>query len=148
MPTSTVAPVGDSFLLAVASGLATRDVYAADAKTDGLIDLWFDDGTHASKYGSYLSALTLFGILTGLDPAKLGAQEIAARDLGISATDAAQLQRVASATLGFGELAVPEPSSLALVLGALGCVGWAGRGTRRSRRQEQRSGGGSADAAR
>jgi hypothetical protein len=36
-------------------------MYAPGASSDGLIDLWFDDGTHASVYGSYLSALTLFG---------------------------------------------------------------------------------------
>ena len=35
-------------------------------------------------YGSYLSALVLFGTITGLDPQSLGAAEIAARDLGIS----------------------------------------------------------------
>ncbi|MBB2488225.1 hypothetical protein H5407_23600, partial [Mitsuaria sp. WAJ17] len=76
-----IAPVGNAFLRAVQTGVATRDMWAPDASSDGLLDLWFDDGTHASKYGSYLSALTLFGTLTGLDPALLGANEIAARDL-------------------------------------------------------------------
>lgn len=56
-----IAPVGEAFLRAVTDGVATRDIWSSGAPTDGLIDLWFDDGTHASKYGSYLSALTLFG---------------------------------------------------------------------------------------
>ncbi|MBC9247388.1 hypothetical protein H4P12_11855 [Paracoccus sp. 11-3] len=51
---------------AVRSGVAPRDFWADDALTDGLLDLWFDDGTHTSKYGSYLSALTFIGTLTGL----------------------------------------------------------------------------------
>ncbi len=40
-----IAPVGGSFLRAVEEGVATRDMYAATAGTDGLMDLWFDDGT-------------------------------------------------------------------------------------------------------
>lgn len=113
-----VAPVGDAFLLAVLSGKATANPYAPDALTDGLIDLWWDDNLHASKYGSYLSALTLFGTITGVDPQRLGIADIAARDLGISQRDAYLLQRVAAAQLGF---AVPEPASFALVgLGLLG----------------------------
>jgi hypothetical protein len=118
-----IAPVGESFLRAVASGIATRDVYAPGAGSDGLIDLWFDDGTHASTWGSYLSALTLYGTLTGLDPAGLGAGEVAARDLGISAADALALQRVASVQLGFAVAPVPEPETWALMLAGLGLVG-------------------------
>lgn len=95
-------------MTAVQAGLATRNLYAADAATDERIDLWFDDGLHASMYGSYLSALTLFGTLTGLDPMSLGADEIAARDLGIAKGDARALQRVASYQLGFAVSPVPE----------------------------------------
>ena len=114
-----VAPVGDAFMLAVQNGCATRNPYAPDAATDGLIDLWWDDNLHASKYGSYLSALTLFGTITGLDPQMLGPLDIAARDLGISQRDAHALQQMAAASLGFA--VVPEPASLALVgLGLLG----------------------------
>lgn len=118
-----VSPVGDSFMSAVASGIATRDMYASDAASDGLIDLWWDDGTHASTAGSYLSALTLFGSITGIDPASLGASEIAALELGISVADALALQRVASAQLGFAA-PVPEPSTWALTLLGLAAVGW------------------------
>jgi hypothetical protein len=119
-----VAPVGEAFLRAVTDGVATRDMYAADAKTDGLVDLWFDDGTHASTYGSYLSALTLFGTLTKLDPLSLGLGEIAARELGISAGDAWALQRIASEQLGFVQAAVPEPAAWLLCLAALAALGW------------------------
>ncbi|MDT5408660.1 MAG: trimeric autotransporter adhesin, partial [Mycobacterium sp.] len=93
-----VAPVGAAFLAAVQDGTAMRNPYAPDA---GKIDLWWDDNLHASKYGSYLSGLTLFGTLTGLDPRSLGAAEHVASDLGITQAVAAALQNVAAATLGF-----------------------------------------------
>jgi hypothetical protein len=117
-----VSPVGRSFMRAVASGIATRDFWGPDAQTDGLIDLWFDDGTHASKYGSYLSALTLFGTLTGLDPLSLGPNERAAADLGITPAQAVLLQRVASEQLA---AAIPEPATVWTLLGGLaGLAGW------------------------
>jgi hypothetical protein len=117
-----VAPVGEAFMRAVLDGVATRDMWAGNALTDGLIDLWFDDGTHASKYGSYLSALTLFGTITGLDPQSLGYNEIAARDLGISSREAYVLQQIAAVNLGFQK--VPEPASLVLVLTTVGLLGF------------------------
>ena len=118
-----IAPVGQAFLTAVQAGFATRNMWAPDAAADGLIDLWFDDGTHASKHGSYLSALTLFGTLTGLDPASLGAGELAAMELGIAPADALALQQVASYQLGFATV-VPEPGALTLAgLGALLVLG-------------------------
>lgn len=131
---SAIAPVGESFLRAVTSGIATRNPYAADAATDGLIDLWFDDGTHASKFGSYLSALTLFGTLTGLDPASLGAGEIAAQELGIGVAQALALQRVASDQLGFAA-PVPEPQAYAMMLAGLALLGAAARRGRRGQRE-------------
>ncbi|MBN8506350.1 MAG: PEP-CTERM sorting domain-containing protein [Burkholderiales bacterium] len=110
-----VAPVGEAFLRAVQDGVATRNFYASDALSDGLIDLWFDDGFHPSKYGSYLSALVLFGTLTGENPSQFGGGEQAALALGISAADAWTLQRIAALQLGFTP-AVPEPGT-ALLLG-------------------------------
>jgi hypothetical protein len=121
-----ISPVGEAFLAAVQAGVATRDMYAPNALTDGLIDLWFDDGTHASKWGSYLSALTLFGSLTGLNPQMFGAGELAAMELGISAADALVLQHVAAAQLGF-TTPIPEPASMMLALFGLGVVGVAAR---------------------
>ena len=120
-----IAPVGEAFMRAVGSGLATRDTWGPNALTDGLIDLWFDDGTHGSKWGSYLSALTLYGTLTGLNPALLGGNDIAARDLGISSRDAQALQRIAALQLSFQD--VPEPGSLALAAVALGLLAVARR---------------------
>ncbi len=122
-----IIPVGQAFLTAVQAGFANRNMYAADALTDDLIDLWFNDGTHASVAGSYLSALTNFGSITGLDPAMFGAAERAARDLGLSAREAVLLQSVASFQLGFRS-SVPEPGSLALVALALLAVPLARRG--------------------
>ncbi len=119
----SIIPVGQAFLTAVQAGVATRNMYAPDALTDELIDLWFNDGTHASVAGSYLSALTNFGSITGLDPAMFGAGERAALDLGLTARQALLLQSVASFQLGFRN-SVPEPGSLALA--ALALLGMAG----------------------
>ncbi len=99
-----VAPVGDAFQRAVDQGLVLGSgFYQADGTylepNDKTIDLWWLDRTHPSRYGSYLSALVLFGTLTGIDPWSLGASEQAAADLGISRAHAVKLQRVASEQL-------------------------------------------------
>ena len=98
-------PVGDAFQRALDSGIAMKDgfydaagVYSEAAPGDRL-NLWYVDYLHASKYGSYLSALVLFGTITGIDPWSFGASEQAAADLGISPADAVRLQKVASAQL-------------------------------------------------
>ncbi len=125
-----VAPVGEAFLNAVRRGVATRDIYAPGAQADGRLDLWFDDGTHASQWGSYLSGLTLFGTITGLDPRQFGRDEKAAAALGISGREAQLLQLVAAQTLG---IAVPTPAAapiLLLGLVALGVLGGRGRRAR------------------
>ncbi|MGS4945576.1 hypothetical protein ACVDG3_08865 [Meridianimarinicoccus sp. RP-17] len=113
-----VAPVGEAFMRAVQSGIATRSMWADDALTDGLIDLWYDDGTHASKHGSYLSALVLYGTLTGLDPIDFGRDEGAAKALGIDPDSAVLLQRTASAQLAI-TAPVPLPAAGPLALAGL-----------------------------
>jgi hypothetical protein len=116
--------VGDAFQLAFDQGLVkTSGFYDANGvfvpNTDGVMNLWWDDYLHASKYGSYLDALVQFGTITGLDPRSLGAGEIAAGDLGISAANALVLQQVAAQELGM----VPEPASFAMVALGLGLMG-------------------------
>ena len=100
-----VIPVGEAFQRAVDQGVAKGEgFYGADgtyapAVPQDRTNLWWDDYLHASKYGSYLSALVMFGQLTGIDPWSLGASEQAAADLGISPGDAVKLQRIASEQL-------------------------------------------------
>jgi hypothetical protein len=100
-----VIPVGNAFQRAVDQGIAKGDgFYTADgvyapAVPEDKINLWWDDYLHASKYGSYLSALVIFGKLTGIDPWSLGASEKAAAELGISPGDAVKLQAIASEQL-------------------------------------------------
>jgi len=87
-----VNPVGDAFLRAVTEGYAMRNPYQPEA---GKLNLWHTDYFHPSKYGSYLSALVHFAMITGLDPKLLGPAEQAAADLGIAPADAVNLQGVA-----------------------------------------------------
>ena len=114
-----VIPVGQAWNRAIAGGLADANPY--DGIGDGQINLWAPENYHASPYGYYLEALTMFGSITGLDPSSLGANDTVARDLGISAANAAALQRFASAQLA---AEVPEPGTVAmfLTLGGLMCV--------------------------
>jgi len=97
-----VVPVGDAFQRALDDGVAksggfydASGVYAMPLPRDPM-NLWWVDYLHASRYGSYLSALVLFGIITNLDPWSFGASEQAASDLGIAPGDAVRLQRIAS----------------------------------------------------
>jgi len=97
-----VIPVGDAFQRAIDDRIAKGDAfynsegtYAAYEPSDK-INLWWDDYLHASRHGSYLSALVIFGTLTGISPASFGASERAAADLGINPGDAVRLQRVAA----------------------------------------------------
>jgi hypothetical protein len=92
-----VIPVGQAFTRAIAAGLADPNPY--DGFEPGKINLWAPDNYHASAYGYYLEALTIFGQVTGRDPRSLGANEHVARDLGIAADTAATLQRVAAEQL-------------------------------------------------
>lgn len=98
-----VLPVGNAFQQAVnagavkASGFYKADGTYEDSST--LMNLWWKDSTHASKYGSYLSALVTFGRITGLNPARFNGFDRAASDLGISRSEAQTLQGVARDTL-------------------------------------------------
>jgi hypothetical protein len=91
---SDVIPVGQAWNRAIASGLADGNPF--DGIEPGKINLWAPDAYHASVYGYYLEALTIFGKVTGRDPRSLGANEYVARDLGISPAIAASLQQLAA----------------------------------------------------
>jgi hypothetical protein len=88
-----VIPVGQAFNCAIARGIADPDPY--DGVTRGQIDLWATDHYHASTYGYYLEALTVFAAVTRSDPRKLGPNERAAHDLHIQPREARLLQDVA-----------------------------------------------------
>jgi hypothetical protein len=98
-----VLPVGNAFQQAVNSGVVKNSgFYKPDFTFDDSgtqMNLWWKDSTHASKYGSYLSALVTFGRVTGLNPTRFDGLDRAASDLGISRTDAQTLQGVARDTL-------------------------------------------------
>jgi hypothetical protein len=65
----------------------------------GRLNLWSYDHYHASIPGYYLEALVVFGKVTGIDPRRLGENERAADDLGLSGAQARALQQVAWDTL-------------------------------------------------
>lgn len=88
-----VNPVGQAFNCAIEAGVADPDPY--DGIDFGKVDLWAYDHYHASTFGYYLEALTVFIDVTGKDPRTFGAHEQAADELGISPSDAVRLQRVA-----------------------------------------------------
>jgi hypothetical protein len=90
---SGVIPVGQAWNRAIASGLADPNPF--DGKDTG-INLWAPDAYHASVYGYYLEALSIFGSVTGRDPRSLGAGDHVAKELGISAEHAAALQKIAA----------------------------------------------------
>jgi hypothetical protein len=88
-----VIPVGEAWNRAIRSGFADANPY--DGIDAGKVDLWNKDHYHASVYGYYLEALTIFGSVTGRDPRSLGANECAAADAGISPAQAGALQQIA-----------------------------------------------------
>ena len=92
-----VIPVGEAWNRAIAEGVATPNPFTDFGIV--LVSLWAEDGYHASKYGSYLAALVIFGSVTGRDPRGLGSKEEAAAQLGISPDKAQALQRIAFKTL-------------------------------------------------
>jgi len=88
-----VASVGDSFIKAIDTGVADGNPY--DGTDEGKIDLWTSDHYHASVYGSYLSAVSIFSKVTSIEPTKIPNEEgTAAAGLGISSSVASSLQAV------------------------------------------------------
>lgn len=94
----SVIPVGEAFNRAMQTGVADPNPY--DGIAANQINLWTHDHYHASSYGYYLSALVVFGALTGKDPRSLGELECSGYELGMSAQQVRALQQVA-----FDELA-------------------------------------------
>ncbi|NBW44702.1 MAG: hypothetical protein EBR45_03905 [Betaproteobacteria bacterium] len=98
-----VVPVGNAFQRAVdVKAVKSSNFYKADGTYDASgsqMNLWWIDSTHASVYGSYLSALVSFGTISGRNPTGFGGNEKAAKDLGISQGDAILLQNIAAETL-------------------------------------------------
>jgi len=111
---AAVAPVGDAWLRAITAGVATRNPYTPDPSK---INLWATDQVHASKWGSYLSALVLFYQLTNVDPRTLGAGEQAAVDLGITPANAMALQQIA-----YQQVAFPTTTTTAFTPGNVAVV--------------------------
>jgi hypothetical protein len=115
----SVIPVGNAWNLAMASGFADTNPY--DGIDAGKVNLWATDSYHASLYGSYLEALTVFGNITGLDPRSLSADEQAAKTLGIASADVLAMQNLAYQTIA----AVPEPGTyLMMGVGLAGLAVW------------------------
>jgi hypothetical protein len=99
-----VIPVGEAWGRAIRTGIADANPY--DGIDAGKVNLWGGDNYHASVYGYYLEALTIFGSVTGRDPRSLGQQECAAADLGIAPARAAALQQVAFDQLSAASIAM------------------------------------------
>lgn len=100
-----VVPVGQVWNRAIAAQVADANPY--DGITPGQINLWAPDNFHASVYGYYLEALTIFGNVTGRDPRSLGASDAVARELGIAPKTADALQEFASEQLHAEQPPVP-----------------------------------------
>ena len=88
-----VIPVGEAWGRAMQAGFADANPY--DGIDAGKVNLWNRDNYHASVYGYYLEALTVFGSITGRDPRSLGVNECAGIDLGISPAQIGALEKIA-----------------------------------------------------
>lgn len=108
---SRINPVGLAWNAALDAGFADGNPY--DGIAAGQVNLWASDSYHASAFGYYLHALTVFGQITGLSPTVLG-YDTAAMDLGFTGAQAIAMQTFAASAIS----AVPEPSQwLMLALG-------------------------------
>lgn len=106
-----VIPVGEAWGRAMRTGFADTNPY--DGIDAGKVNLWNTDNYHASVYGYYLEALTIFGSITGRDPRALGQHECAAADLGISPAQAGALQAIAFDQLSAAGSVMAPPASAA-----------------------------------
>lgn len=104
-----VLPVGEAWNRAMETGVADPNPY--DGLTFGQVDLWGWDQYHASAAGYYLSALVVFGAVTGLDPRSFGEKETAAYELGLSPVQARGLQKAAYDQLRAEGLLAESPAS-------------------------------------
>jgi len=93
-------PVGEAWLRAIDEGVADANPY--DGIDAAKVDLWARDHYHGSAYGYYLSALVIFGELSGRDPRSLGPRERAAFELGFDEPLTVALQRIAAEALAAG----------------------------------------------
>ncbi|HEX2541349.1 MAG TPA: PEP-CTERM sorting domain-containing protein [Caldimonas sp.] len=116
---SRINPVGLAWNASFEAGIADANPY--DGIDPGKINLWASDAYHASSYGYYLHALTVFGMETGLDPRSLGANESAARELGFTTQQTLALQNVAAQTIAVA--AIPEPETWAMMMLGVGAIG-------------------------
>jgi hypothetical protein len=114
-----VIPVGEAWGRAMRTGMA--DVNPYDGIDAGKVNLWNSDNYHASVYGYYLEALTIFGSITGRDPRSLGQDECAAVDLGIAPAQAGALQTIAFDQLSAAG-AVMTPSASATPSKPVACA--------------------------
>jgi hypothetical protein len=120
-----VNPVGLVWNAAFAAGVADRNPY--DGIAPGLLNLWAADAYHASNYGYYLHALTVFALETGYDVRLLGGNELAGTALGFTSAQMTTLQSLVALTV----TPVPEPETWATMALGLGVLGWL-----RARRRE------------
>jgi len=89
----TVIPVGEAFNRAIKTGVADPNPY--DGIEANKLNIWTYDSYHASTYGYYLEALTIFGAVTGRDPRSLADNECSAFELGLSREQVRSLQQIA-----------------------------------------------------
>ncbi len=88
-----VIPVGQAWNRAIKSGIADANPF--DGIEAGKINLWTYDNYHGSAYGYYIEALMVFASITGDDPACLGKNETAAKELGFTTEQTVALQKIA-----------------------------------------------------
>jgi hypothetical protein len=112
---SRINPVGLAWNNALNAGFA--DINPYDGIDAGKVNLWASDSYHASSFGYYLHALTVFGEITGLSPTTLGYDTVA-QDLGFTSQQASAMQGFAAAAIA----AVPEPSQWLMMMAGGGVL--------------------------